>query len=302
MAAFIRLVAALVLARRSGSGLLALVLALTACRPGKDAAPVFGPTFAVIGDYGDAGPAEAAVARLVRGWQPGCIVTTGDNNYEVGAAETIDPNIGQYYHPYIGHYRGTYGPGAGDSARFFPALGNHDLYTAHGAPYFDYFTLPGNERYYAVRRGEVAFFLLNSDPSEPDGVDSASTQARWLRGALATSGALWKVVVLHHPPYSSGAHGSSDWMQWPYRAWGADVVLAGHDHTYERLLVDGLPYLVNGLGGRARYSFQSQPVAGSLQRYNAAHGALRGRVSVSQLSLTFITTAGQAVDSLVLTR
>lgn len=54
--------------------------------------------FAVIGDYGNAGPDELAVADLVKSWDPDFIITLGDNNYDVGSQATIDPNIGQYYH------------------------------------------------------------------------------------------------------------------------------------------------------------------------------------------------------------
>ena len=68
--------------------------------------------FAVIGDYGLSGAAEAEVAALVHSWEPDIIITTGDNNYPSGSAETIDENIGQYYHDYISPYLGSYGAGA----------------------------------------------------------------------------------------------------------------------------------------------------------------------------------------------
>ena len=90
--------------------------------------------FAVIGDYGLDGTAEADVAALVHGWQPDIILTVGDDNYPSGAAGTIDANIGKYYHDYIQPYTGTYGPGA-DVNRFFPSLGNHDWYTQGAQPY-----------------------------------------------------------------------------------------------------------------------------------------------------------------------
>ena len=80
---------------------------------------------------------------------------------------------------------------------------------------------------------------------------------------------------MHYPPYSSGTHGSTDWARWSYAAWGADVVLAGHDHTYERLDVNGLTYIVNGLGGMGRYDFVDI-LDGSLVRYNADYGAHAG--------------------------
>ena len=100
-------------------------------------------TFAVIGDMGYAGPDEQAVAELVASWRPDLVITLGDNNYPDGAQETIDANIGQYYHAYIAPYRGRYGDGA-DVNRFFPTAGNHDWRSGDLAPYLQYFELPGN--------------------------------------------------------------------------------------------------------------------------------------------------------------
>ena len=80
-----------------------------ATAPRRDAATIAASgTFrlAVIGDYGSAGPNERDVAALVKGWTPDAIITTGDNNYPRGAADTIDANIGQYYHDFIGAYAG----------------------------------------------------------------------------------------------------------------------------------------------------------------------------------------------------
>src|ERR1700716_3068371 len=68
--------------------------------------------FAVIGDYGVDGLAENSVATLVQSWTPDFIITVGDNNYGCGGADTIDRNIGQFYHFYINPYTGTYGSGA----------------------------------------------------------------------------------------------------------------------------------------------------------------------------------------------
>jgi hypothetical protein len=256
--------------------------------------------FAVIGDYGQAGPDSAAVAALVQSWEPEFILTTGDNNYPVGSAETIDANIGQYYHEYIYPYAGAYGAGATEN-RFYPSLGNHDVDTARGQAYLDYFELPGNERYYEFTRGPVHFFILNSDSREPDGVARTSVQAAWLQAALAAAPEPWKIVVEHAPPYSSGLHGSTDWMRWPYQEWGASIVLSGHDHLYERLVIDGFPYLINGLGGFLRYRF-NVPLAGSMVRYNADYGALWVEATEGELTFQFINVAGEVVDSYSLTR
>lgn len=276
----------------------ALFIVLAWTTPG---AAQSGIRFAVIGDYGTAGPGAAAVAEMVKSWNPDFIITTGDNNYPNGAAETIDQNIGQFYHDYISPYVGNYGSGASEN-RFFPTLGNHDWETAVAQPYLDYFTLPGNERYYDFVRGPVHFFALDANYSEPDGIASTSVQANWLQTRLAASTARWKLVYMHVPPYSSGEHGSTPALRWPFQEWGATTVIAGHEHTYERLLINGFPYFVNGLGGDARYAFVDS-IPGSEVRFNAASGAML--VEANSTSITFeffsVSNGGTLIDSYTLT-
>lgn len=252
-------------------------------------------TFAVIGDYGSGNQYEADVAALVISWQPDFVITTGDNNYPSGSDISIDENIGQFYHGFIYPYIGAYGAGA-EVNRFFPTLGNHDWMTGKAKPYFDYFTLPGNERYYDFTRGAVHFFALDNDSNEPDGVGRSSKQAQWLQDSLAASTEPWKIVYMHYPPYSSAMHGSTNWAQWSYAAWGATAVLAGHDHTYERLMVDGIPYFVNGVGGGAIYDFRT-PLPTSLMRYNSGHGAMLVKASGDQMIFQFISVTGEIIDS-----
>ncbi len=254
--------------------------------------------FAVIGDYGYAGQPEADVAALVKGWNPDFIVTVGDNNYTSGLATTIDANIGQYFHEFIYPYTGSYGAGASVN-KFFPILGNHDWQVINAKPYTDYFTLPGNERYYDFVQGSVHFFMLDSDSLEPDGITQTSIQANWLKNKLAASTSPWKIVVLHHAPFTSGMQGSSTKLQWPYEAWGADVVLAGHDHTYERIEINGFPYFVNGLGGRNIYDFGTA-VTGSQVRYNDDYGAMLVRATDAYVNFQFITRTGIIIDSYTL--
>ena len=257
--------------------------------------------FAVIGDYGQAGEDELAVAAMIEGWQVDFIVTTGDNNYPDGEAETMDENIGQYYQAYIGSYPGEYGAGSVED-RFFPSIGNHDWNRQAGyEPYLAYFSLPGNERYYDFEQGAVHFFILNSDTNEPDGVGRSSAQAAWLQAGLADSSAAWQVVVMHHPAYSSGRHTSTEWMQWPFVEWGADAALAGHDHLYERLEVDGLPYLTNGLGGSPSIYDYSLVLPESLMRYNEMHGAMLVEATSDWIRFDFINVQGELIDRLTLT-
>ena len=251
--------------------------------------------FAVIGDYGEGSQGELDVSNLVKSWEPDFIITVGDNNYPIGSADTIDQHIGEYYHEYIYPYRGIYGEGA-DRIRFFPTLGNHDYDSFLAQPYLDYFELPGNERYYDFNWGPVYFLALDSDSRTPDGVSQISTQAQWAQSRLAESQAAWKVVYFHHAPYSSGYHGPVDWMRWPFAEWGASVVLSGHDHTYERLLIDGIPYFVNGVGGGPIYSFLGSS-EGSQFRYNDDYGAMLVEADTQQMTFSFFNRRGELIDS-----
>lgn len=250
--------------------------------------------FAVIGDFGVDTPDEAAVSALVHAWAPDFVITVGDNNYPLGQSTTIDANIGQYYHDFIGHYAGAYGSGAA-FARFFPCMGNHDWYsTTPGAPYLAYFTLPGNERYYELRRGPVALFALDSDANEPDGIEAGSPQAQWLQARLAASDAPFRIVYFHHPAYSSGPHGPTGALQWPFAAWGADLVLQGHDHLYERFERE-IPYLTDGIGGQSLTGV-AQQLAASEVRFAAEHGALLVDGDESMLRIQAVGSSGTVLD------
>jgi hypothetical protein len=264
--------------------------------------------FAAIGDYGEAcdnlGPAhEAAVANLVKGWNPEFIITLGDNNYPSGTAFTIDTNIGQFYSDYIYPYTGSW-PSSAIANRFWPTMGNHDWYTYPPAPYYSYFTLPGHERYYEQTDAQnlVHLFALDSDANEPDGNTAASIQAAWLQNALGASTATWDIVFLHHCPYSSSSYapGITD-MRWPFAAWGADAVLAGHAHHYERLSTDGIPYFVNGAGGGDLYDWGTTNPASQF-RYNTDWGAQRIEADNTHITFKFLNTSGTEIDSYTLYR
>ncbi len=266
--------------------------------------------FAAIGDYGAAGPDEQKVAELIATWEVDFIITLGDNNYEDGAAETMDDNVGQYYQEYIGGYTGEYGSGS-ETNRFFPSLGNHDWRTkdpenpASNLPqvYLDYFpSLPGNGRYYRFTQGAVEFFAIDSDVNEPDGNTFDSVQGEWLKAALADSTADWKIVYMHHSPYSSenssSLNGSQPDLQWPYEEWGADAVIASHDHVYERLFVGEIPYFVNGVGGRSVRTF-GKPIPQSRFQYNADYGAMLITADSESILYEFYSVAegGILIDS-----
>jgi predicted phosphodiesterase len=265
--------------------------------------------FAVIGDYGDNSPRTERVAQLVASWQPDFVISLGDNNYPNGEAATIDDNVGQYYSQYIGNYQGAYGGGSSTN-RFWPSLGNHDWLSlscdeseCYG-PYFDYFTLPGNERYYDVDYGLVQFWALDGDFAEPDSNRRDGAQAHWLQESLQAATSCFKVVFVHNSPYSSGYHGSQVYMQWPFGEWGADVVLGGHDHDYERLDVAGVPYFVNGVGGGSITAFANEenllPGVTSQVRYNRDGGAMLVEATADRMLFQFYNTESVLIDEYTL--
>ena len=276
----------------------------SAAQPAQAAAP--GPKrFAIIGDFGWGGADEASVANLVHSWKPDFIVTTGDNNYPDGTDDTIDDNIGKFYHDYIRFdptYVGAYKaqPPAKPN-RFYPTLGNHDWRTPGALPYLHYFDLPGNERYYQVRLGDIELFAVDSDSHEPDGNTPDSAQATWLKGALAASSAPYKIITLHHPPYSSGEHGDNPTSQWPFAEWGATAVMAGHDHHYERLTINKFPYFIIGTGGAPLYEVNEDKKLpeGSADHftYHAKHGAVLLQVEPQGLTFQFYTVDNELVDT-----
>jgi hypothetical protein len=173
-------------------------------------------------------------------------------------------------------------------------------YQEYGLPYLDYFTLPGNERMYDFVWGPVHFFSIDSDEHEPAGRTQGSAQAMWLKNHLAASTSTWNVVYMHHPPYSSGNHHGSDLdLQWPYQEWGADVVFAGHEHNYERLSVNGFPYIVLGISGNKIYGFL-KPLKESVTRYNEDWGAVRAVATRTMLKFELVTRSGAIIDTLTL--
>jgi hypothetical protein len=256
--------------------------------------------FAAIGDYGSGEDSELYVAKLVESHDPQFVITMGDNNYPSGERSTIDVNIGRFYSRYIGNYLGRFGIGSPENL-FFPCVGNHEWYGPEQLqPYLDYFSaLPGNKRYFDFQMGLVHFYVVDSDEHEPDGITADSRQAMWLKDALAApTTACYKIVYFHHPPYSSGVFHVRK-MAWPFAEWGADVVMAGHEHTYERLTVDGIPYFINGLGGAGRFEFHEIDPHSQF-RYADDWGAMFVHATKRQIRYTFEDVNGELIDELTI--
>jgi len=177
-------------------------------------------------------------------------------------------------------------------APFYPALGGHE----ENAPqYFEHFVLPNNERWYAFDYGPARFIALKvSDYSDP-----THEQLTWLRRQLAANEAPWLFVYFHVPVYTS--HGEDD-LEIRLRRklvplceeYGVDVVFMGHQHSYERIMVNGVTYVVTAGGGAPLYKLE-EPEPGS-QVAARAHHFLLVEVSEGRLTGTAINRYGQIID------
>jgi hypothetical protein len=191
------------------------------------------------------------------------VLTLGDNQYERGALEAFRTR-----------YDKTWGR---VKPITHPTVGNHEYLTPGAAGYFDYFNGPGRTTGRAGVRGQgwYSFDLegwhlvaLNSMCDEIGGCAPGSPQLEWLRADLAAHPAQCTLAYWHHPRFSSGAPGSNvrtdPFWRLLYEA-GAEVVLTGHSHDYERFAPQtpdalrddarGIREFVVGTGGKNNYAF-----------------------------------------------
>lgn len=218
---------------------------------------------AVIGDYGDGDSRVARrIAAQVAAHRPGAVATVGDNVYPVGSERDwrrgFDPPD-------------LYGALA-RRVRFHPALGNHDYYAGDLRPYFRRFPHLQGRPYYAWRAGEVDLFVLDTEQR----LDAGSAQLAWLGAQLAASRAPYRVVQLHRPPWSSaGAEQPPSWrgdLGAVLARHGVQLVLAGHEHSYERTQpIEGVTYVVAGGGGASIFPFRAAQPAWSALRSRRSH-------------------------------
>ena len=211
-------------------------------------------SFAVVGDSGSGSPDQRAVAERMLAAQPDFVLSTGDMVYENGAAADFD---GEFFAPYRELLARVV---------FWPVLGNHDVRTAHGAPWREAFVTPANnpaheEGYYSFDWGTAHVVVLDSNADASPG----SPQGDFLDHDLSATSARWTFVAFHHAIYSTGTkHGS----KLDLRAaivpvldrHRVDVVFNGHNHIYERtkpLRADavvepgaGTVYVTTGGGGK----------------------------------------------------
>jgi calcineurin-like phosphoesterase family protein len=185
----------------------------------------------------------------------GTVFTLGDNAYLSGTPQ----EFADCYAPTWGRHK----------ARTRPSVGNHDYRTPGAKGYFDYFGAAAGDRdkgYYSYEIGTWHVVVLNSNCAQVGGCYSGSRQEKWLREDLAAHPTLCTAAMWHHPRYSSAEHGDDSEVRdlWQtLQAAGAEIVVSGHDHDYERFAPqdadgraepeNGVRQFVAGTGGRAEY-------------------------------------------------
>ena len=242
------------------------------------------------GDIGNCNTTtDEATARLLDGIQ-GTVFTVGDNAYPDGSMKSYE----RCFEPTWGRHKD----------RMRPVPGNHDYNTQGAKGYFDYFGAragPAGRGYYSYDLGAWHIIALNSNIDMAAG----SPQVAWLRQDLAANPATCTLAYWHHPLFSSGSHGNNAKTRalWEvlYQA-GADVILVGHDHDYERFAPQapdgradsrrGIRQFVVGMGGTTLRGIEDR-AANSEVRNSGAHGVLKLTLAPDTYTWEFVPVSGE---------
>jgi len=241
--------------------------------------------------------ADSGTAALLAG-QEGTVFTAGDNAYPDGSPEQFT----KCYAPTWGHELG----------RTRPAPGNHDHGTADLAGYLGYFgesAAPNGTAWYSYDLGTWHVIVLDATCDAAGGCSADSAQGKWLAADLAASDATCTLAIWHQPRFSSGQHGNDEAVA-PFwealHAAGADLIVNGHDHDYERFapqdpdgLADperGIRQFVVGTGGAELRPFGAQ-AANSVLRVAGYFGVIRLVLHPDAYDWMFLTTTGPVLDA-----
>ena len=233
-----------------------------------------------------------ATAKLIDNI-PGTVVALGDLAYPDGSESNFTC------------YEKTWGR---HKARTRPAPGNHEHHTPEAASYFHYFGDAAgtpSHPYYSFDLGAWHIISLDSECSQIGGCQEGSPEERWLRDDLRLHPAACTLAFWHVPLFSSGSvHGNSPEMKAFWKdlyAAGADIVLGGHDHDYERFAPQtpdgtadpehGIREFVVGTGGKNQRGFRS-PSSTSEVRSNTTFGVLQLKLRDHDYEWKFIPVPG----------
>lgn len=187
----------------------------------------------------------------------GTVATLGDNAYQSGTSQEFTDCYGSSW----GRHK----------SRTRPALGNHEYLTSGAAGYFGYFSPDVQTSYYSYELGAWHIVVLDSNCSQVGGCGAGSPQETWLRQDLADHPTNCTLAYWHHPRFSFGNYSNDPRTQALWQVLdeaGAEIVLAGHDHNYQRWTPlngagdpdpNGIRQFVVGTGGKSHYSLGNPP-------------------------------------------
>jgi len=246
--------------------------------------------FAVIGDTGSGSDKQHQVGDMMiksHALFPfEFVLMMGDNMYGGEAPADFEKKFSDPYKALLDK-----------KVKFYATLGNHDQALQVN---YEKFNMNGKE-YYRFRKGNVAFYSLNSNYMD-------KKQVKWLEDELARETSEWKICFFHHPPYSSAKkHGSDSQLREVvepiFLKYGVDVVLTGHDHVYERIKPQkGIYYFVSGAGGKLRTGDIDRKSGLSEKSYDRDMHFMLFEVAGDQMYFQAISRTGETIDSGVINR
>ena len=240
---------------------------------------------------------DEETARILAQYPDATIAALGDIAYPRGTPEEYQ----RCYAPSWGRFK--------DRTR--PATGNHDNSTKNAQGYWDFFGERGgpyDRYYYSYDIGAWHVVVLNSDCWRVGGCDPSDPQTEWLRRDLERHPSLCTLAYWHRPPFSSGRYGAPKDTERVRPLWavlydeGVDVLLTGHEHSYERFAplntagerddAKGVRLFVVGTGGGNLRDFEHDPLATTEVRQHDTWGVLKLTLKLTAYDWKFLPVAG----------
>jgi predicted phosphodiesterase len=241
--------------------------------------------FAVIGDSGTGDRAQYEVAQRMEAYRQATkfdfVIMLGDNIYGSHSPKDFVKKFEQPYKPLLD---------AG--VKFYASLGNHD--DPDDERLYKPFNM-GGERYYAFRKGDVAFFALDSNYMDPK-------QLSWLDQNLKNSQGTWKICFFHHPLYNDGRHHGPDadlrTQVLPiFQRYGVNAVFSGHEHVYQRIKPENnIYYFVLGNSGKLM-THDFGEARERVKGFDSDQSFMLVEIAGDKLYFQTISRSGETIDS-----